>query len=309
MTFQCRDTQTNEKVVVKALRADSLERDAATIFHELGWLQDLDHPALIRLRRFDYHGTDQRRPYVVMNFFEGQTLAEHVAQKGALSPDDWFEIAWTIARALQAAHGRGVLHRSLRPNGVLLRREKAADGHARWRVKLLDAGLSLKRSFIHAAASHPAARVQTALGRSVARTIAYLPPEVVGKPKGQVWIGPHSDVYSFGKLSCFALMARPDPDAGDRVILPDDWAKLLDACANWVQAKRPEHFGFVLDRLSHLPGANDRINRLEREMYESTVRDHTAALERNPANVAAYINRGNAFARQGDYAKALADFT
>ena len=150
--------------------------------------------------------------------------------------------------------------------------------------------------------------MQTTLGRSVGRTIAYSPPEVVGKPKGQVWIGPHSDVFNFGKLCSFALTGRPDPDAGDRVILSEDWANLLDTCANWVQAKRPEHFGFVLDRLAHLVGGNDRINRIEKEMYESTVRDHTATLTNDPDNVAAYVNRGNAYARQGDYAKALADF-
>jgi tetratricopeptide (TPR) repeat protein len=309
VTFLCMDRQTGQKVVVKALRADSLERDTGTIFREWGSLQDLDHPALIRVRRFDYAGSDQRWPYLVMDHFEGKSLAEYVAHKGALAPDDWFEIAWIIARALQGAHGRGVLHRSLRPSSVMLRREKSAEGQHRWRVKLLDAGLSLKRSFIHAAASHPAARMQTALGRSVARTIAYAPPEVVGKPKGQVWIGPHSDVYNFGKLSCFALMGRPDPDGGDRVILTEDWGKLLDSCANWVQAKRLEHFGVVLERLSHLAGGHDRINRIEREMYDSTVRDHTATIEGDPENVAAYINRGNAFARQGDNARAIADFT
>jgi tetratricopeptide (TPR) repeat protein len=316
VTFLCADKQAGTKVVVKALRGDSLERDTATIFREFGWLQDLDHPALIRLRHFDYAGPEQRRPYVVMDHFEGQTLAEYVAQNGALAPDDWFEIAWIVARALQAAHGRGVLHRSLRPGAVVLRREKGDDGNNLWRVKVLDAGLSLKRAFIHAAASHAAARVQTALGRSVARTVAYAPPEVVGKPKGQVWVGPHSDVYGFGRLCCFALTARPDPDAGDRVILSEGWADLLDAFANWVQAKRPEHFGLVLDRLSHLtlslPGsgsAADRIGRIEREMYESTVRDHSATLETDPENVAAYVNRGNAFARQGDYARAIADFT
>ena len=288
---------------------DSLERDAATLFREFSWLQELDHPALIRLRAFDFAGTEQRRPYLVMEHFEGETLAEYVARHGIFSPDDWFEIAWPIARALQAAHGRNVLHRSLRPGCVLLRREQAADGPAHWRVKLLDFGLSLKRTAIHAAASHPAARVQTTLGRSVARTLAYLAAEVLNKPKGQVWVGPHSDVYSFGQLGNLALTGRPNPDAGDRVILSDDWRKLLDDCCNWVQPKRLEHFGFVLDRLSHRPGANERIAGLERELYESTIHDHSATLDADPDNVAAYINRGNAFARQGDYTKAIADFS
>ena len=82
VTFLCNDQQNGQQVVIKALRADSLERDTTTIFSEFSNQQDLDHPALIRLRRFTYAGSEQRRPYVVMDYFEGQTLAEYVAQYG-----------------------------------------------------------------------------------------------------------------------------------------------------------------------------------------------------------------------------------
>ena len=170
---------------------------------------------------------------------------------------------------------------------------RTADGKAvRWRVKLLDAGLSLERDVIHASASNPAARVQTALGRSVARTIGYAPPEVVGKPKGHVWVGPHSDVYAFGKLTAFALTGRPDPDGGDLVILPEPWKQLLDDLTGWTIRARPPHFGAVLDRLSQLPGAGERVNAVERDMYESTIADHTAALAADPADFAALVSRG-----------------
>src|SRR5262249_19766031 len=155
--------------------------------------------------------------------------------------EDWLPICWPLARALQAAHGRGILHRSLRPTAVLFAPVANApgspadgdEGAPRWRVKLLDTGLSLKRALIHASAGNPAARTQTALGRSVARTIAFAPVEVVGRPKGQVWVGPHSDIYSFGKLCAFALTGRPDPDGGDLVLLPEPWRQLLADCTAW----------------------------------------------------------------------------
>jgi tetratricopeptide (TPR) repeat protein len=308
VTFLCQDREADRKVVVKALRADSLDRDLATVFRDLRTQQELDNPILIRIRDCACAGPEETRPYVVMEYFEGQSLAEHVAQHGALAPDEWLELCWPLARALQAAHGRGILHRSLRPASVLVRRERTADG-VLWHLRLLDTGLGLKRALIHATASNPAARAQTALGRSVARLVPYQPPEVVGKPKGQVWVGPHSDVFSFGKLTAFALMARPDPDAGDRVILSDAWREALDVCTGWVIGRRPEHFGAVLERLSQLPGAQAVIDRCEQAMHEATVAEHTAALEADPENATAYVNRGNAHARQGDFDRAVADFT
>ena len=51
------------------------------------------------------------RPYLVLEYFEAPTLAEHIARHGPLSPAEWFEVCWPLARALQAIHGRGVLHR------------------------------------------------------------------------------------------------------------------------------------------------------------------------------------------------------
>jgi tetratricopeptide (TPR) repeat protein len=307
VTFLCEDRQGKGRVAVKALRADSLDRDADNVFSELRALADLDHPTLARVLDCSQPDNEGARPYLVQEYFEAPTLAEHVARNGPLSPEDWFEVCWPLARALQAAHGRGVLHRSLRPAAVLLRRE-SGDGAQRWRVKLLDTGLSLKRSLIHASASHPAARSQTALGRSVARSIPFLPSEVVGRPKGQVWIGPHSDIYSFGKLCAFALTGRADPDGGDMVLIPEPWQQLLSDCTAWVFRNRPDNMGSVLERLSQLPGAAEAIGRIERGMNEAALAEYSAAIEAHPELADAWIDRGGAYARQGDFALAAADY-
>jgi tetratricopeptide (TPR) repeat protein len=308
-SFLCRERTQNRPVVVKALRSDSLDRDAATLFREMHTLQDLDHPALVRVHDCACVGGEEPRPYLVLEYVEGQTLAEYVAQHGPLSPEDWLEVCWPVARALQAAHGRGILHRSLRSAAVLVRHDKNAEGATTWRVKLLDTGLSLKRALIHAAACNPDARAQTTLGRSVARTLAYAPVEVVARPKGQVWVGPHSDIYSFGKLSAFALTGRADPDAGDLARLPEPWRQLLADCTAWTTGRRPEHFGVVLDRLSQMPGAGERVRRIEHDLHAITIAEHTAALEVDPDQVTELVNRGNAYARQGDFDRAIADFT
>jgi tetratricopeptide (TPR) repeat protein len=306
--FLCDDRDGGRRVVVLALRPDSLDRDVDALFREAALLQELDHPVPTRVRESGRAGADGDRPFFVVDHFDGQTLGAHVARHGPLPPAEWLEIAWPLARALQAAHGSGVLHRSLRPGSVLLRREPDAEGAPRWRVKLLDTGFGLKRALIHATASNPAARARTALGRCVARLVPFAAPEVVGKPKGQVWVGPHSDVYSFGRLCAFALTGRPDPADGSAP-LPEGWRQLVDACTAWITSRRPADFGAVLERLAGLAGDAEAPARMDREMHALTVAEHTATLEADPADAAALVARGNAYARQGEHARAAEDFS
>src|SRR5262249_2672047 len=249
------------------------------------------------------------RPFLVREHFDGVSLAEHVAAHGPFSPEDWLEVAWPIGRALQALHNRGALHRCLHPGCVLLSRRKTRDGAKRWQVKLLDAGLALRRALVHAASASAEARGQTNLGRSAALIVPYSPIEVVGRPKGQVWVGPHSDVYSFGRLCAFGLTGKPDPDAGDLLLLDEGWKSLLADCTAWAQAGRPAHLGPVLDRISHLNGAGDLVGQIERDLNDLTTAEHSAALEADPTSLTALIHRAQAHAENANPTAAIADFT
>jgi hypothetical protein len=156
VSFLCRDTKESRDVVVRSLRLDAIERPAETLFREFRSIMELDHAALIRILDVGHAGPDDSLPYVVMEHFPGaQPLGEFIARNGALSPEEWMEIAWPMGRAIQALHNRGILHRSLRPGCVLVRRTKTTDGRNRLQIKVLDAGLSLKRAAIHASASNP----------------------------------------------------------------------------------------------------------------------------------------------------------
>lgn len=328
-TFLCAERDAGGQVVVKALREDSLDRPVGVLFRELTLLQELDHPALVRVRDFGWADADgSSRPYVVLEHFEGPTLAEYVRRHGPLAPDDALAVLWPVARALQAAHARGVLHRGLGPSCVLVRRVEApalsggrqpsetpaqgADAprsdpesptHS-WQVKVLDTGLALKRTLLHAAASSPAARAHTGLGRSVARALGYAPPEVSGRPKGMVWVGPHSDVFSFGKLCCFALTGRPEPGPD---AVPEAWREAVAEYTAWTITARPEHFGPVLERLSDLAGAGAVIDRAEKQMDGLLLADYDRALSANPDDAAARLGRANLLAQAGDE-RALADY-
>jgi tetratricopeptide (TPR) repeat protein len=308
VSFLCHDHASARSVVVKSLRLDSLDHEDA-ILGEARIIQDLDHPAVVRILDFGYGGSDPKRPYLVLEYFEGQTLAEYIARNGPLAPDEWLEICWPVGRALQGLHGRGVLHRSLRPGCVLLRKVKRDNGSMRFQVKLLDTGLGLKRSVIHACVSNPESQLHSGVGRSVARIVPFAPTEVVGRPKGQVWVGPHSDVYSFGRLCAFGLTGKPDPDQADRLLLPDEWQAILDDCTAWTFNRRPAHIGIVVDRIGETPGADEVVGRIERELHETLVAELTTAIEADPTSATAHANRGAAHARHSDFAAAVADFT
>lgn len=292
-------------VLVTALRADSLDRDLYTLFRELRTLQELDHGALVRLHAYGYGGPEPARPYVVTDYLEGyEPLDQFLHRHGPLSPEEALEVAWPLARALQAIHHRGVLHRCLRPSAVMIQRM-----NKRLKIKLLDTGLALKRPLIHAATSHPDAQLLTSLGRTVARLKGYLPPELTGRPKGNVWLGPHSDFYSFGRLCALMLTGKPDPDTADRMLLPENWAALLNQCTGWTIQRRPGHAGPILDGLTASPEAEEQAKQIDKEIHEQTMGEIQAQIDAAPDQISPLLARATVYARQGEFDLALADLS
>src|SRR5262249_53676031 len=156
------------RVVVKALRTDGLARDVAEVFREARALEELNHPVIVRLRYCDYAGANATRPFLVMDYFEGITLEEHVRQQGPLSPPDALDLAGELAEGLHAAHLRGILHRDVKPANVLVRRDRTTQ---RWQVKVIDFGLALRSGALQQTVSNSGPLERTLLGSSVAGTL------------------------------------------------------------------------------------------------------------------------------------------
>jgi WD40 repeat protein len=244
VAFLCRNRHSGSRVVVKALRPDTLARTMADVFREANILEELEHPAIIRLRDCDYADAAQTRPYLVMDYFDGVTLAEHVERHGPLSADDLLALVVPVAEALQAAHTRGILHRDVKPANLLVRREGPA-----WRVKLIDFGLALKQDVLrHTVAG---AEQQTLAGYSITGTLDYAAPEQVGKLPG-VAVGPYTDVYGFGKTCCRALFKTVQPLRRHWREVPEPLADLLEQCLCEEPRERLPGFDKVLERLRAL---------------------------------------------------------
>jgi eukaryotic-like serine/threonine-protein kinase len=99
---------------------ERLGREAKVMF-------ELDHPNIIQGYGWDFVAG---RPYVAMEYVDGESLQKWLGRTGTLSVGDAVQIALTCARALDYAHGRGLVHRDIKPDNVLITRKgqiKVAD--------------------------------------------------------------------------------------------------------------------------------------------------------------------------------------
>lgn len=246
VVFLCQHRHLGKPVVIKSLLSSELGRDITDVFAEARALEELNHPAIIRLRDCDYADEADTRPYLVMDYFEGVSLEHYVEEQGFLSPDDLLEITLPVAEALEAAHSRGILHRDVKPGNVLVR----TDG-VDWQVKLIDFGLALRPAALGEKVSSTGPQARTLVGRSIAGTMHYAAPEQMGNLDG-VDPGTYSDVYGFGRTCYFALLGTPEPDDEEKESLPDVWRDLLSRCTRRKVTNRVQHFAEVLAALKRM---------------------------------------------------------
>ena len=257
MAFLCRHQYMNAPVVVKALTGAELDQGVDRVFAEAMALRQMDHPAVIRIQDCGFaDGSQKDRPYLVMDYFEGATLEEEAGRQ-ALSQEACLAVARQVAEGLQAAHARGILHRDVKPANVLVRK-----GPSGWQAKLIDFGLALSRNMMDtgkvSSENAPGARP------SPARCTTRAQPEQMGLTPG-VAVGPHSDVYGFGKTCCYALFQTPEPTLRHWNSIAPRLADLLGQCLERLPAGRPADFGQVLTRLAALRPDEPAVAQLEEE--------------------------------------------
>ena len=149
------------------------------------------HPGIVEVT--DFGRTPDGRFYLAMELVEGETLGRRLARLGPLPPAEAMSLVRELARALGAAHARGIYHRDIKPENVLL----ARDGSA----KLADFGIARL-------AEGPRDARETAAGL-IFGTPHYMSPE---QAAGQRQDG-RSDVYALGVL-LFELLTGAPPYLG-----------------------------------------------------------------------------------------------
>jgi serine/threonine-protein kinase len=186
------DVLLGRPVAIKLLLDDGDPRSAARFQQEAQILARLQHPNVITV--FD-SGADGGERFIVMELVEGPTLRELLHTEGRLAPERAGEIASRLASALEFAHGKGVIHRDVKPSNVLL----PPDGG----VKLADMGIARLLS--------PEALTATL---SVRGTAAYISPEQVRGDR----VDSRADLYSLGCV-LFEMLTGRTPFEGDLAAL------------------------------------------------------------------------------------------
>ena len=129
-----------KKVAVKTLHADlGGEEILARFKREADIASQLDHPNIVKVE--NYNVLPDGTPYIVYEYLQGESLAQRIADGGAMSMESTFSILRQIGSALGAAHRLGVVHRDLKPQNIFLQPSES-DGRAVEIAKVLDFGIS-----------------------------------------------------------------------------------------------------------------------------------------------------------------------
>lgn len=159
----------------------------------------LRHPNIVQV--IDFNETPDGTPYLVMEFLEGHDLAARLREAGTISVRQVAGIVEQVAAALSAAHKRGITHRDLKPQNIVI---LPVEGKTEEAVKVLDFGVSKVR-----AASQNLTRSQSLLG-----TPQYMAPEqALGESE---LVDARSDVFALAAITFEMLTGRP-PFRGDNL--------------------------------------------------------------------------------------------
>ncbi len=191
--FIAHDTTLSRDVAVKILRTQyASEPEFLERFRREATLAaSMSHPNLVQVHDLGGLGTlVGDRPFIVMELLPGRTLADLIA-KGPVAIDTAIILTIEIAAGMAFAHRKGLIHRDLKPQNILLTEE----GHA----KIADFGLA------QAGTGSQYTQPGTVWG-----TVQYISPE---QAQGDA-AGPHSDIYALGIILYELLAGRP-PFEGD----------------------------------------------------------------------------------------------
>jgi tetratricopeptide (TPR) repeat protein/tRNA A-37 threonylcarbamoyl transferase component Bud32 len=192
--YLAHDTALNREVALKFVAADMLADAGARkrLVREAQAAAALDHPAICAVHDIELRSDGE--VCIVMQYIEGETLASRLT-RGVLTVREALMLTAELADALAAAHKRGIVHRDIKPQNIMV----TAGG----RAKLLDFGIATLADAL--AVSSADAETTEATRPIAAGTPPYMSPEQVTQRP----IDGRSDLFSLGCVLYECLTGRP----------------------------------------------------------------------------------------------------
>ncbi len=187
VVYKARCHRLNRLVAIKILKDENLQdEDFRRRFHaESQAVAMLSHPNIVSV--YDVSSSDEA-DYIVMELIDGITLKQYMEKKGILNWKETLHFAIQIAKALEHAHSRGLVHRDIKPHNVMVLKNGS--------VKVADFGI---------------ARIMTqsnTLTKEALGSVHYISPE---QAKGGR-VDNRSDIYSLGVVMYEMITGRPPYD-------------------------------------------------------------------------------------------------
>ena len=177
VVFKATDLRDGSAVAIKMLRDDVADdKESLSIFmNESKVVSMLSHPNIVSIRAVSFK---TEKKYLVMEYIDGISLRTYMDRRGALDFDEFISFSEQILAALEHAHSRGVVHRDIKPQNILVLK----DGF----IKVTDFGI----------AKVPEKSKGKTISDNAIGTVYYISPEqAAGKSTDS-----RSDLYSFGVL-------------------------------------------------------------------------------------------------------------
>ena len=266
VVYLCRDPRRSGKVLaVKDIRAELKPgmKVEERVEHEAMLLKELDHPGIVKVYDFLKF---QRGSAIVMEYIDGLPLDHEIGAGRRIHWNFAVRILRDIGAALHYAHGRGVIHRDIKPDNILW-----SERHSL--MKLVDFGLA--RMFGDQTEIH-----MTRTGMVVGTPHYMSPEQVSGKVLDQ-----RSDVYSFGATLYYLLTGQRHVEGSNVMdILEQQRSKDIIP---------PSHIRYDVPAwVSYIIGKMMEIKPDERYQTMQEVLDEVDRAEQDPENFVADNHRG-----------------
>jgi len=211
--YRATDTKLNREVALKLLPTELAgdPQRRQRFINEARAASALNHPNVCTI--YEVGETDDGRPFIAMEFLEGDSLAERIRRE-PFSVQEALGVAVHIVEALEVAHSKGIVHRDIKPANVSLNERSI--------VKVLDFGLAKQLTSEAATDADATTQYHTQEGGIVGTPYYMSPEQALGRP-----VDHRTDLFSLGVL-LYELVSGRRPFAG---------SSSTEAIANLIHAR------------------------------------------------------------------------